>query len=104
MSIAPGIAPQAVTITIATQARSGLASMLVESGPKPIAWPRRGTEFEKRNWNTYAMMIAETTIGITNTVRRAVWNLTFAVSASASRNAITFTRTTVTAAKPSVKP
>jgi len=48
----PGTACQAVTITIATQARSGLASRLVSSHGMPVAAPAAGIEFENRKLKT----------------------------------------------------
>jgi hypothetical protein len=51
MSSVPGIACQAVTITIATHARSGFARMLVDSTGSR-ATPSAGSEFENRKLKT----------------------------------------------------
>ncbi len=52
MSSVPGIACHAVTMTIATQARSALASRLVDSHGMPSAAPAAGSEFENRKLKT----------------------------------------------------
>jgi len=48
----PGTATRSVAITIAIQARSGLASMLVSSQPMPSALAAAGTELENRKLKT----------------------------------------------------
>ena len=72
MSSVPGIACHAVTMTIAIQARSGLARMLSLSQPIPSACPSAGTELENRKLKTKAMTMPEITIGMTKIVRSPV--------------------------------
>ena len=74
MSSVPGIACHAVTMTIATHARSGLARMLSLSQPMPSACPSAGSELENRKLKTKAMTMPEITIGMTKIVRSPVFS------------------------------